>query len=114
MTKTCIREHSVSVCFRNCVSQPLHWQWMCSVKEECFCVRLYKEHGLVVGPSSLLHSTLDNYTSHVSKVTTCTSDSTGFLKSLRGMYKKVKECRLKSTRKESTEVYILAKGYLRH
>lgn len=35
----------------------------------------------------------------------------GFLGDLRKRYKNVKECRLKSTRKESTEIYVLAKLY---
>ena len=39
---------------------------------------------------------------------------TGFLTTLRNTYGKVRECRLKSTRKESTEIYILAKGFLPH
>lgn len=36
-----------------------------------------------------------------------------FLTSLRSTYSKVRECRLKSTRKESTEIYVLAKGYMK-
>ena len=36
----------------------------------------------------------------------------GFLASLKESYKTVKECRLKSTRKESTEIYLLAKRFL--
>jgi 23S rRNA (uridine2552-2'-O)-methyltransferase len=35
----------------------------------------------------------------------------GFLLSLREHYKTVRECRLKSTRKESTEIYILGRGF---
>lgn len=40
------------------------------------------------------------------------TQTSSFLRALRGTYKDVRECRVKSTRKESTEVYVLAKGYM--
>lgn len=35
----------------------------------------------------------------------------GFLEDLKLCYQQVKECRLKATRKESSEIYVFAKGY---
>jgi len=37
--------------------------------------------------------------------------SAGFLDELKLCYQQVKECRLKATRKESSEIYVFAKGY---
>ena len=44
-------------------------------------------------------------------VSVCEFVDAGFLTSLRGRYKTVRDCRLKSTRKESTEIYLLARGF---